>query len=110
MLTMLASDIELDLVPVALSPSAAPIASVDEEQQRAAQLGRIVRVMSQEPMSETNIVQLLRSENYDAIVLPDVCPEGHETGSAAWSAFIVQNAPCGVFLASHPRTPRVVLV
>jgi len=113
MITMIAPDVQLDLVPVA----AAEIVSrnghdpVQLDQQHAAQLGRSVQLLAEKPQTGPDIVRLAREGNYDVLVLP--WPDAAWTPATAaaddWVNYVRQYAPCSVFLAAHPVIPREVV-
>jgi hypothetical protein len=52
-----------------------------------------------------------RDGNYDAIILPAPStawpPAGD--GDEGWMSYVVQHAPCPVFIAVHPSIPREVV-
>jgi amino acid transporter/nucleotide-binding universal stress UspA family protein len=100
--TMLAAAVDLELVAVA-TPSPRNqngIEAIQEDAQRAKQLGRTVKIVSLEPQSGPEIVQLARDGSYDVIVLPA------EAAPTEWATYVLQHAPCSVFLASHPVIPE----
>ena len=111
--TMISREVQLDLVPVTShdSPPASASDSVHLDQQRAGQLGRDVRLLSERPQTGPEIVRLAREGNYDVLVLP--WPGAEWTPSAAssddWLNHVRQNAPCSIFLAAHPVIPREVV-
>jgi amino acid transporter/nucleotide-binding universal stress UspA family protein len=108
-LTMIASDVALDLVPVAPS-EINPLTARDtmqKDQQRAAQLGHSVSLLATTPQTGPEIVRLAAAGGYDIIVLP--LPTTNRTPLTSgddWLNYIRQHAPCSVFLASHPVIPR----
>jgi hypothetical protein len=111
--TMLAPDVDLDIVPVPsaeVSPEEARD-TIEKDRQLADQLHRILAVVAQEPQTGPGIVRLAGEGRYDAIVLP--APADAWTPSQAptehWMNYVLQNAPCGVFIAAHPAIPREVV-
>jgi hypothetical protein len=110
--TMLAADVDLDIVPV---PAEEPATgegrdAVEADQQRAEQLGRTLKVLATEPQSGPDIVRLASEGRYDAIVLPAPA-EAAASGMATddWRNYVLQNAGCGVFIATHPAIPREIV-
>jgi amino acid transporter len=107
LLTMLASDVTLHISPI---PPMEPFTSADmqvtlADQQRAAQLGRAVKVLASSPQEGPDFVRLAAAGDYDLIVLPwPGAAEGEH-----WADYVRQNAPCNVFFAAHPVIPREVL-
>jgi hypothetical protein len=110
LVTMLATDTRLDVVPTAAdSDLTAHVAEVIElDRQWAANLGRSLHVVHQEAQSPPDIVRILQEGSYDAVVLPlPKTPLGETNETCA--DYIRQHAPCRVFLAAHPPIPREVL-
>jgi hypothetical protein len=113
LLTMLAPDVDLDLVAVA------PLASnpvyghdlLENDQLQAVQLGRKLNVLALEPQTGADIVRFARDGNYNVIVLPWTEESRTQVGpiDCDWSSYVLQNAPCGVLLASHPVVPKEVV-
>jgi amino acid transporter len=114
LLTMLASDVDLDLVAVSpmIGHPASGHAPLDRDQQHALQLGRKLNILDKHPQTGPDIVRMAREGNYNVIVLP--WSEEARTNSmpieSDWAYFVLQNAPCSVFLASHPVVPKEVTV
>jgi hypothetical protein len=113
LITMVAADVQLDLVPVAPDE---PVPAnghnpLQMDQQKAAQLGRAVEILAAEPQTGPDIVRWAGSGNYDVLVLP--WPKESWMPSAAdpndWMTHVRQHAPCSVFLAAHPVIPREVV-
>jgi amino acid transporter len=115
LLTMLARDVDLDLVPVTpRSIEQRPDnghSSLEDDQQRAVQLGRKLKILAREPQAGSEIVRLAREGSYNVIVLPwsEETRQYANVSEADWAHFILQNAPCSVFLASHPVVPKEVV-
>jgi amino acid transporter/nucleotide-binding universal stress UspA family protein len=113
MLTMLSSSIELDIVRARSMESTGANGHdvFDKDRQWAEKLGREIKVLAQEPQPGPEIIRMSREGNYDAIVLPapssSWSPAG--TGPDDWMAYVVQHAPCSVFIAIHPTIPREVV-
>jgi hypothetical protein len=108
--TMVAADIELDIVPVNSTEHSSPIDTIEMDRQWASQLGRTIALLASDPLSGQQIVQLLREGSYDAVVLP-VAPSNANADerSQDWAQYVRQNSPCSVFLAAHPLIPREVV-
>jgi hypothetical protein len=112
MLTMLSTSVDLDLVAVA--PPGVPNhhenghAALDRDQQRAVQLGRKLKILASDPQTGPDIVRAAREGNYNVIVLPWSEEKRTSSGPAEfdWVHYVLQNAPCSVFLASHPVIPK----
>jgi nucleotide-binding universal stress UspA family protein len=114
LLTMLDPQVTLDLVAVAPLASQTVVgpAAIEQAQQHAEQLGRKLQVLSLEPQSGMDLVRLAKEGIYNVIVLSwgeesrgMSEPAGHD-----WVSYVLQNAPCSVFLASHPVIPNQVVV
>ena len=110
MLTMIAPDVHLDLVPAALHDWASHNVHdpMQLDQRQAVQLGRSVQVLADEPQGGPDIVRLAREGNYDVLVLP--WPDVAWTPAVAevvddWINYVRQYAPCNVLLAAHPVIP-----
>jgi amino acid transporter len=114
MLTMLSPDVDLDLVavtPVGSSEHAENVSgALERDQQRAVQLGRKLKIISPQPQTGPDIVRLAREGCYNVVVLPWSEEKRAHTGpvEADWAYYVLQNAPCSVFLASHPVIPKEV--
>jgi hypothetical protein len=113
MITMIAPDVHLDLVPATVEGTlpAGDRDPVHLDQQRAAQLGRSVQLLAEQPQSGPEIVRLAREGNYDVLVLP--WPDADWTPATAaadeWVNYVRHHAPCSVFLAAHPVIQREVV-
>jgi amino acid transporter len=110
LLTMVSSSVELDVVR-ALPLKTALVNGQDtteKDRQWAEQLGRSVRLLADTPQSGSEIVRLSREGVYDAIVLPAMSASATPFGTAAddWPIYVLQHAPCSVFIAVHPAIPR----
>src|SRR5262249_28708787 len=113
LLTMLAPDVDLDLVAVA-PHSPLPVngqTGLEKDEQRAVQLGRKLKILDSHPQGGVDIVRLARDGHYNVIVIPwSEEVRLHAEGDADdWAYFVLQNAPCSVFLASHPVVPKEVV-
>ena len=95
-LTMIASDVALDLVPVApseLNPLTARD-NLQKDQQRAAQLGHSVSLLATTPQSGPDIVRLAAAGGYDIIVLPlPMTNRTPLTSGDDWLSYVRQHAP-----------------
>lgn len=116
LLTMLADDVALDVVPIdrhetPVTDDGQPRENIEKDQQWAEQLGRSMQVLAAEPQNGADVVRWLNQGSYDAIVVP--------APSASWSLasaatdecvnYVLQHAPCSVFVAAHPAIPREVV-
>jgi hypothetical protein len=118
LLTMIAPDVDLDLVAVTPMGAQAQLtngqgeSALKRDQQHASQLGRKLNILEAQPQTGPDIVRLAREGSYNVIVLP----WSEETRAAAgavesdWAYYVLQNAPCSVFLASHPVIPKEVVI
>ncbi len=113
LLTMLAPDVDLDLVPV--PPLGAHLTNgheaISQDQHQAEQLGRQLKVLDTEPRTGPDIVRFAREGNYNVIVLPWAEESRTPLGPVEcdWAAYVLQNSPCSVFMASHPVVPKEVV-
>ncbi len=77
--------------------------ALERDQQRALQLGRKLKVLATEPQTGPDIVRTAR----DGALQRDRCAlVGRKTHFVwavefDWVHYVLQNAPCSVFLASH---------
>jgi Amino acid permease len=110
-LTMIAQDVALDLVPVAPNePGPMTVRdTMQKDQQRAAQLGHEVMLLATAPQSGPEIVRLAAVGGYDILVLPYSTIDAKSTGGNDWMSHVRQHAPCSLFLAAHPVIPRDVV-
>ena len=112
LLTMLLPEVELNFsiaAPVDL-PQANGRETIVRDKRQAEQLGRTIKLLGDEPQSGSDIVRLAEAEGYDLIVLP-TAGESRAFSSALQddcAEFILRNAPCSVFVASHPALPKAV--
>jgi nucleotide-binding universal stress UspA family protein len=110
LLTMLSGSVQLDVVQASpLSPTIANgVDTLVKDRQWAMQLGRTLNVVTNDLQSGSQIVEISRKGGYDAIVLPALSASGTPFGQAAsdWPIYILQHAPCSVFIAVHPAIPR----
>jgi hypothetical protein len=113
LLTMLSTGVELDVVRVSALESAATNGHItlDKDRQWAERLGRILKILADEPQTGSEIVRMSREGSYDAIVLPAASASWTPSSAAAedWMSFVLQHAPCSVFIAVHPTIPREVV-
>jgi amino acid transporter len=108
LLTMLASEISLDVVAVAppFLVARGERDFLDSDRRWAAKLGRAVNMPTDAPQSGPQLVQLAFSGNYDLLVAPERrcgLPDGE---SDSLTDYLRQHAPCGVLFARHPVAPR----
>jgi hypothetical protein len=113
LLTMLAADVDLDIVPVPSGQTAGDEArtAIEADRQWAQQLGRTLRVLANEPPSGPDIIRLASEGRYDAIVLqaPGESSAAFASAIEDWMRYVLQNATCGVFIAAHPAIPREIV-
>jgi hypothetical protein len=110
-LTMIAPDVALDLVPVAPDEPGASGGrdTMQKDQQRATQLGHHVLIVAAAPQTGPDIVRVAAAGAYDILVVP-LPTTGTSTGNSTdWRNHVRQNAPCNVFLAVHAVIPREVV-
>ncbi len=113
LLTMLAVDVDLDVVAVA-HPEGHLVSGqnlLNSDQHQAEQIGRKLKVLDAEPQTGPDIVRFAREGNYNVIVLPWMDESRSLNGpiDSDWAAYVLQNSPCSVFLASHPAVPKEVV-
>jgi hypothetical protein len=113
LLTMLAVDVDLDVVAVA-HPEGHLVSGqnlLNSDQHQAEQIGRKLKVLDAEPQTGPDIVRFAREGNYNVIVLPwmDESRSLHGPTDSDWATYVLQNSPCSVFLASHPVVPKEVV-
>jgi nucleotide-binding universal stress UspA family protein len=111
--TMLAPEVDLDIVPV---PPSDPTSgneqeSIQMDRQWAEHLGRTVNLLAAEFQSGPEIVRLVGQGRYDAIVVPARLAPLASSNPAVddWVTYVLQHAPCSVFIAAHPAIPREVV-
>jgi amino acid transporter len=114
LLTMLSSNVDLDLVAVTpmIGHSNSGRASLEHDQDHALQIGRKLNILAAEPQTGSDIVRLAREGNYNVVVLPwsEEARSNSLPVESDWAYYVLQNAPCSVFLASHPVVPKEVTV
>jgi nucleotide-binding universal stress UspA family protein len=114
LLTMLLPEVSLDFVLAAPFNSATNGVRdvLDRDQHQAEQLGRKVKLLSDEPQDGPEIVELAQSGSYNLIVVPLLGELRSLTDPAEgdWASYVLANAGCSVFLASHPVLPKHVIV
>ena len=110
LLTMLSGSVQLDVVraPALSSTSENGADTLIRDRQWAEQLGRTLTVVADTPLSGIEIIEISRKGSYDAIVLPALTASATPFGSATldWPVYVLQHAPCSVFIAVHPAIPR----
>jgi amino acid transporter/nucleotide-binding universal stress UspA family protein len=112
LLTMLSGGVQLDVVRVRPQEpaSSAEQPTLEKDVQWAERLGREVKLLTSEIQDGAAIVELSRTNNCDAIVLPSSSPWAPaNNGADDWMTYIVRHAPCSVFVAIHPAIPREVV-
>ncbi|HEY2760867.1 MAG TPA: universal stress protein, partial [Pirellulales bacterium] len=114
MLTMLAPDVDLDLVAVTSTGNGSRAANgydiLKREQLHALQLGRKLKILDDAPQAGPEIVRMAREGNYNVIVVPwsEEARSLHGPSESDWAYYVQQHSPCSVFLASHPSVPKEV--
>jgi hypothetical protein len=110
LLTMLSGSVQLDVVRAAALSSEFENGTdtLIRDRQWADQLGRALTVIADKPLSGVEIIAISRKGSYDAIVLPALTASATPFGPATldWPVYILQHAPCSVFIAVHPAIPR----
>ncbi|HTQ38852.1 MAG TPA: APC family permease [Pirellulales bacterium] len=113
LLTMLSSEVALDVVPVLPLSSEHVSAenSLDHDRQHAHQLKREVKKLTDQPPSAAELARLARTGKYNVIVLPwsEELLSLAETDAGRWVNEVFRQAPCSVFLASPPVIPKEVV-
>jgi amino acid transporter/nucleotide-binding universal stress UspA family protein len=109
-LTVLDPDVHLGLVPV-IPPGSEPFNGhgvVQQDRERAGQLGRELQVHEVSNNVGEEIVRLARANEYDLIILalPPELPAGPTLPLTDWTSHILHHAPCRVFLAAPPIIPN----
>ena len=110
LLTMLAESVQLDIVrATALSTTNGNgVDTLARDQQWSEQVGRSLNVVAADLKTGSEIVDISRQGNYDAIVLPALSASctPFDTATSDWPIYILQHASCSVFIAVHPAIPR----
>ncbi|HEV3259030.1 MAG TPA: amino acid permease, partial [Gemmataceae bacterium] len=109
-LTMLDPQVVLSLVSL-VPPGTEPLNGhgvVQQDQQRARQLGRDLKVYDVADHAGTEIVRLAREGHYDLIILalPADLPAGCTLPVGEPTGYILHNAHCRVLLAATPALPQ----
>jgi amino acid transporter/nucleotide-binding universal stress UspA family protein len=111
-LTMLDSQVALACAAVDSKPNkmANGIDLLQQDQERAKQLGREFQVLTFSGDPGPEIVRLARAGQYDLIILPlpSEPPAGQIQPLDDRSGYIMRHAHCRVFLASPPAIPQEV--
>ncbi len=113
LLTMLAPEVALDVVPVAPLSSEHHFGEnpLEHDREHALQLRREVKKLTDSPPSAAELARLARAGNYNVIVLPwsEELLSLAETEAGKWVSEVFRQAPCSVFLASHPVIPKEIV-
>jgi len=109
-LTMLDPEVALTLVCL-VRPGTEPLnghGTIQQDQQRAKQLGRELKVHEVQGEAGAEIVRLAREGQYDLIVLalPADLPAGSTLPVGEPACYVLHNAHCRVFLAAAPAIPQ----
>jgi nucleotide-binding universal stress UspA family protein len=112
-LTMLDPQVLLGIVPV-VPPGSEPLNGhgiVHQDEDRARQLGRHLQVIQMPLPDGRAIVDRASRDQYDLIILPlsGESPSNPLGTLDERSTYIVRNAHCRVFLATHPIIPQEVV-
>jgi amino acid transporter len=112
-LTMLDPDVSLGLVPL-IPAGQEPhdgFPLVQQDRDRATQLGRLVKLFESPEQSGAEIVRLAREGEYDLIILalPQDRPAGADSMLDDRSDYVLRHAHCRVFLAATPVIPHEVV-
>jgi len=111
LLTMVSSEVEMGIVPVAsemLSRSEA-MKAIELDQRRAEQIGRAKTLVADMPHDGPGIVQLANQGKYDVVIFVTTTPSDRSKNDANAINYVLHHAPCPVFLAHHPTIPRKAL-
>jgi nucleotide-binding universal stress UspA family protein len=109
LLTMIDDEVHLGVVPIASAEELpqGELPMIEQDRQRAEQLGRPVELIADWPLSGEEMVERILAEEYDALVLPVAGLPGSGGGKIdAVTDYMLHHSPCGVFLAFHPTIPR----
>lgn len=112
-LTMLDSEVVLDLVSVTPSDQEANVRGTEQlrqDQELAGHLGRELQVHSPTDQLGPEIVEIAHEGHYDLIILALPMEWSHSSNSARspWTDYVLQHAHCLVFLAAPPVLPPEV--
>jgi hypothetical protein len=106
LLTMLLPEVDLDFAIV--DPMGFELVdghdTIERDTQQAERLGRKVKILRDRPKTGPDIVAIAQHEKYDLIIVPRAAEA--ENADSDWVAYVLQNSPCIVFLASHPALPK----
>jgi amino acid transporter len=112
-LTMLDPQVRLGLLPIpAARMEVVNADGVQREEEKARQLGRPISIVRETDVNGAAVVERVRADNYDLIILP---VPGEETSGTAIRAlddltlYILLHAPCHVFLAAAAGIPQEVV-
>jgi amino acid transporter/nucleotide-binding universal stress UspA family protein len=111
-LTLLDPQVSLALVPFPPEGSGPTDGNgtLQQDRERARQLGREVSVLEAKDSSGEEIVRLARVGQYDLIILPvpEEPPPGQKSRLDGRPAYVLDRAHCRVFLAGAPLIPQEV--
>jgi amino acid transporter len=110
LLTMLSESIRHDVVRALSDDHSANNGqdTLPKDRHFAKQLGRGVHLICDDTKTGPEIVDLSRSGNYDAIVLPAPSAWPTNTVPEGWLPYVIRHASCRVFVAIHPTIPRKI--
>lgn len=112
-LTMLDPQVGLALVPD-VRPGSDPLNGhgvVHQDEERARQLGRPLRVLTDQPADGPNLVALARRDQFDLIIipLPPETPSDPIRSLDDRARYVVHHAHCRVLLATTPGIPQEIV-
>src|SRR5262249_51206191 len=112
-LTMLDPAVALALVPL-VPPGKDPYNGhhlVQQDQERAKQLGRELAVYNVDGDAGEQIVKLAQENQYDLIIvlLPDQCSADKSLPLPPWAERVLRHAHCRVFLTTPPVIPAEIV-
>jgi amino acid transporter len=111
--TMLDPLVVLGVVPISPNGAEAPGGNgvVHQDEERARKLGRGLTVLNLAKTDGPTIVEKLRQDQYDLVILPlsDESPSSIAGAIDERAKYILRHAHCRVFLASAPGIPQEVV-
>ena len=112
-LTLLDPQVELGVLPVMAEGAEAPAgaAAVHADEERARKLGRELTILQTPKTDGQTIVDRLRRDQYDLVILPlpEESPANLNGALDERSRYILRHAHCRIFLAAAPGIPQEVV-
>jgi amino acid transporter/nucleotide-binding universal stress UspA family protein len=108
-LTMLDPQVALGLVPLAAKGQAAANGNgtINQDIERARQLGRKVELLSPDGDDQTSaLVRLAREGKYDLVVVGVSSESINNQTSPVDNTYLLRHSPCRVFLSAPPAIPQ----